>query len=43
MQGREIGARLRQIRLARGLRMEDVANAAGIAQSTLSYIEQGNL
>jgi HTH-type transcriptional repressor of puuD len=42
MQGREIGTRLRQIRLARGLRMEDVANAAGIAQSTLSYIERGS-
>lgn len=41
MEERDIGPRLREIRQAKGLRMDDVAAAAGVAQSTLSYIERG--
>ena len=42
MEDREIGAKIRQLRLAKGLRMEDLARAADLAQSTLSYIERGS-
>lgn len=42
MEDREIGAKIRQLRLAKGLRMEDLARAADVAQSTLSYIERGS-
>lgn len=41
MDDKEIGPRLREIRQAKGLRMDDVATAAGVAQSSMSYIERG--
>lgn len=37
----EVGDKLRRIRLEKGLTMKDVADAAQIAQSSLSYIEKG--
>lgn len=37
----EVGQRLRNIRKSKNLRLKDVAKAAGIAQSSLSYIENG--
>lgn len=42
MQRLKIGARLRQVHLEKGLRIEGVSNAARIAQPTLSYIERGS-
>jgi transcriptional regulator with XRE-family HTH domain len=38
---RRLGTRLRELRLAAGLRLEDVAGRLGVAASTLSRIERG--
>ncbi|CQR71060.1 HTH-type transcriptional regulator PuuR [Sporomusa ovata DSM 2662] len=38
----KIGYRLRDLRLQKKLTMKEVAEIAGIAQSSLSYIENGN-
>jgi len=37
----DIGSRLRELRLQRGLKLTAVAKAAGISQSSLSFIETG--
>lgn len=39
---RTVGTRLRQYRVAKGVRQADVADAAGVSQSTLSRLERGH-
>jgi transcriptional regulator with XRE-family HTH domain len=38
-----LGALVRAVRLRRGLRQQDVADAAGVSQSTISLVERGHV
>jgi transcriptional regulator with XRE-family HTH domain len=43
MNALQLGARIRAVRLRRGLRQRDVAEMAGVSQSTVSRIERGHI
>jgi transcriptional regulator with XRE-family HTH domain len=42
MDGRWLGSLLRAVRVRRGLRQQDVADAAGVSRATVSRLEAGN-
>lgn len=41
--GDDVGNRIRQLRTARGMTMEELAHAAGVTLSTVSRIEKGRI